>query len=106
MTFMQLVWTFLACVALLFGSASELSACPFCDGGPSGINEVKAAIFGEDFAFNLLATSLPFLVLAGVVAFLSFGRPKPRRIAVAEPLVDSATGHDRESEGVTNERTV
>lgn len=37
------------------------SACPFCEGGPSGTNEVKEAIFGEGFLGNLVAVGLPFL---------------------------------------------
>ncbi len=41
----------------LLGSAR---ACPFCDGGPSGVNPVKVAIFGEDFWPNLLAVAAPF----------------------------------------------
>ena len=54
-------------------------ACPFCDGGPSGENRVRAAIFGDDFWFHFLAAALPFaLVLAGT-ALLHFGLPRPRR---------------------------
>jgi hypothetical protein len=53
---------------LFVGSASRAIACPFCDGGPSGVNEVKEAIFGADFLWNLGMVSMPFLVFAVIIA--------------------------------------
>jgi hypothetical protein len=95
MTSLLRAWSIVAALTLVLGSASESSACPFCDGGPSGTNEVKAVIFGEDFGFNLLATTLPFVALAGVVVFLSFGPPKARKLAGAESLDSLSTGQEQ-----------
>lgn len=38
-------------------AATDAVACPFCDGGPSGINEVKAIVFGPDFWANIGLTT-------------------------------------------------
>lgn len=65
--------------ALLLTAAA--SACPFCDGGPSGVNEVKAVVFGEDFWPNLLGTAAPFGVFLAVAALVHFGLPFPRTAA-------------------------
>lgn len=68
--------------ALLFLTLScflltaELHACPFCDGGESGRNEVKEIIFGPDFGRNVIYTLLPFLVFAGVGLLVHFGFPR------------------------------
>jgi hypothetical protein len=62
---------FLVASVLALAWVSEPSACPFCDGGPSGENEVQAAIFGDDFAFCLLATALPFLASGAVAAVVT-----------------------------------
>jgi hypothetical protein len=55
--------------------APIVSACPFCDGGPSGTNEVQAAIFGENFWYHLSAVAVPFAVLLGLAAGIHFGAP-------------------------------
>ena len=60
--------------ATLLGS-SPVAACPFCDGGPLGVNPVKVAIFGDDFWSNLLYTAAPFGVFLTVAAFIHFGLP-------------------------------
>jgi hypothetical protein len=59
--------------ALLFPLAGTLLACPFCDGGESGVNEVKEEVFGENFWPHILATGMTFAVLLGVTVFLHFG---------------------------------
>ena len=47
--------------------APAAAACPFCDGGPDGVNEVRDGIFDEQFWPRVAATVAPFPVLAGVV---------------------------------------
>jgi hypothetical protein len=59
--------------------APTAAACPFCDGGPGGVNEVRDGIFDEDFWPRVAATIAPFPVLAGVVALIYFGPPTFRR---------------------------
>jgi hypothetical protein len=54
------------------------AACPFCDGGPTGRNETREAIFGPDFWPNLAVAALPFLVVGAVAAAVHFGPPGPR----------------------------
>jgi hypothetical protein len=77
---------------LLPGGAS---ACPFCDGGPSGTNEVKEAIFGEGFWFNLGAAASPFLVVLALVLAIH-GVPTGRQFPASEHSL---------AEGAVNERT-
>ena len=64
----------LAGVALL-ALAPVAAACPFCDGGPDGRNEVREAIFGPDFWPNLLIAAAPFAVMGAVTAAVYFGPP-------------------------------
>jgi hypothetical protein len=54
-------------------------ACPLCDGGPSGVNEVRANIFDDSFWPRVAATAAPFPVFAGIVALIYFGPPRFRR---------------------------
>ncbi len=49
-------------------------ACPVCDTGTG--REVRAGILGGDVALTLLAVTLPFTLVACIVAFIHFGRPK------------------------------
>jgi hypothetical protein len=58
--------------------APAASGCPFCDGGPSGVNEVREGIFDDTFWPRVAATLAPFPVLAGIVALIYFGPPKFR----------------------------
>jgi hypothetical protein len=51
-------------------NSSMASACPFCAGGPDGVNDVKSAIFGSGFGMNLLAAALPFAVVIGLAWFV------------------------------------
>jgi hypothetical protein len=67
---------FVALVVVLFCMTSPALACPWCDGGQPGINQVKAAIFNEGFWMRAAAVLAPFPVLAGIVAFIYFGPPK------------------------------
>lgn len=59
--------------------APTAAACPFCDGGPDGVNEVRDGVFDENFWPRVAATVAPFPVLAGVVALIYFGPPTFRR---------------------------
>src|SRR5947209_3624417 len=58
-------------------------ACPVCDRETG--RRVRAGLFDEDFAPNLLATLLPFGVFLGIAAALHFGPPggKARASATA-----------------------
>ncbi len=51
-------------------AAGPAAACPFCDGGPDGVNEVRAAIFGDDFWPHVAAVLLPFPLVGGLAALL------------------------------------
>lgn len=62
-------------VVLLF--ALPASACPVCD-SPTG-EQVRAGIAGDGLAAGLLATLLPFVLTAGVVAAIHFGGHSQRR---------------------------
>ena len=55
--------------------APKASACPFCDGGPSGVNEVREGVFDNNFWPRVAATLAPFPILAGIVALIYFGPP-------------------------------
>jgi hypothetical protein len=57
---------------------SKASACPFCDGGPSGVNQVKEDIFDHHFWPRVAATLAPFPVLIGIVGLIYFGPPRLR----------------------------
>ena len=61
-------------LAVLLLAAHPASACPFCEAGPDGVgeNEVRQAIFGEEFWFHLFAIAAPLLVLSGTVALIHF----------------------------------
>ena len=60
--------TFVVC-----GLARAAPACPVCDGETG--ERVRAGIFDEHFARNLLAVVLPFPVVAAVAAVIHFGLP-------------------------------
>ncbi|MDZ4686621.1 MAG: hypothetical protein SH850_16240 [Planctomycetaceae bacterium] len=55
--------------------ATEAMACPFCDGGSSGVNEVREGIFDGNFWPRVAATLAPFPIFAGIVALIYFGPP-------------------------------
>jgi hypothetical protein len=61
---------------VIFGMTSLTWACPFCDGGPAGINRVKAGVFNESFFPRAAAVLAPFPIFAGIVALIYFGPPK------------------------------
>lgn len=61
-----------AVVVMLLGVAPAL-ACPLCESVTG--RQVRAGIFGEDFGYNLLVTTLPFPVLLLIVALIHFGWP-------------------------------
>lgn len=65
----------LAPLALVVAFAPPATACPFCDGGPSGVNEVRDGIFDATFWPRVAATLAPFPLLAGIVALIYFGPP-------------------------------
>ena len=79
-------WTLGAAVgAVMAGAvlllAPEARACPFCDGGELGVNEVRAAVFGDDFWLHLSCTAAPFVIFLAVTALIHFGFPFPGRPA-------------------------
>lgn len=53
------------------------AACPDCAAGVR--KQVRAGIFGADFATNLAAVALPFGVFLGITAALHTGLPPSRR---------------------------
>lgn len=65
----------LAPVLLVVGATSQASACPFCDGGPSGESPVRDGIFDDHFWPRAAATLAPFPILAALVALIYFGPP-------------------------------
>jgi hypothetical protein len=65
----------LAPPVLVAAFASRASACPFCDAGPSGVNEVREGVFDSNFWPRFAATLAPFPILAGIVALIYFGPP-------------------------------
>ena len=62
-----------AAAALLFAPAA--TACPTCDAGIR--KRVRAAVFGPDFARNLLVGAVPFAAF-GLAAAAVHGRPGGR----------------------------
>ena len=66
-------------------------ACPVC-AGETG-QQVRAGIFGPDFASNLLVAALPFPIVLGVAAALHIGFT-PRGRAKSGGPVDPDGGHD------------
>jgi hypothetical protein len=89
MSFPRQCRRFLSAVALVLLIPAVAWACPFCDGGSSGRNEVNEAIFGDGFWFNLVAAGSPFVV-ALALALVIHGAPAGRkRVTTADGL---ATG--------------
>jgi hypothetical protein len=66
---------FVLLVVVLFCGTSSALACPWCDGGPSGINQVNSSIFNEGFWIRAAAVLAPFPVLGVIVALIYFGPP-------------------------------
>jgi hypothetical protein len=62
--------TFVRPVLVAFALAPSAAACPFCDGGPSGVNEVRREVFGPGFWRNALATAAPFAAVLTVVGLI------------------------------------
>jgi hypothetical protein len=52
-------------------------ACPDCEEGIR--RQVRAGIFDESFAQNVVMAALPFGVFAGITAAIHFGVPRRRR---------------------------
>lgn len=67
---------FVTTAGVLLATASAAAACPLC-GSDTG-EQVRAGIFGGDFAATLLAVLLPFPVLAAVVIVIHRGPPRVR----------------------------
>ena len=82
----RLVFVTVAPLVLVALFATKVMACPFCDGGPSGVNEVREGIFDGNFWPRVAATLAPFPIFAGIVALIYFGPPSvmPRRAEAAE----------------------
>jgi hypothetical protein len=53
-------------------------ACPWCDGGATGLNPVRDGIFNKTFLMRAAAVLAPFPVFTGIVALIYFGPPKIR----------------------------
>lgn len=60
--------------------ATPASACPLCH--TETARQIRAAIFGPDFWFNVGVTILPFVLFLGITALI-YGKPRsePRRIS-------------------------
>lgn len=85
----------LAPLVLVVAFASQASACPFCDGGPSGVNEVREGVFDHNFWPRVAATLAPFPILAGIVALIYFGPPSfTRRRADAADAMGPASSSE------------
>lgn len=68
----------LSCLsAVVLTAAAPALACPICDTGTG--QQVRAGILDDQFAFNLVATLLPFPILIGIVAVIHFGGRIGRR---------------------------
>lgn len=69
-------------LTVLFVTAPLATACPSCDGGPTGVNEARREVFGPQFWPRLLATVIPFAVAFGVVATVLWvpGRRVSRKV--------------------------
>ena len=78
---------FIPALALAYNATAAL-ACPVCDSATG--QEVRAGIFGADFASNLLAVVLPFAAVAAVVAAVHFGVPLRGTSHADRPHADDA----------------
>jgi hypothetical protein len=78
----------LVLVAVVAFLPTAASACPFCDGGPSGTNEVRDAIFGAGFWFNLIAAGLPFMFILALALAIHGVPIRAKKSAPAATLVD------------------
>lgn len=72
---------------LVLALAPSAAACPFCDGGPSGVNPVRREVFGPGFWTNALAAAAPFAVMLLAAGLLL---REPRRPHAGE---DQNVGH-------------
>lgn len=68
-----------AALMVILAIPTSAVACPFCDGGATGRNEVKAAIFGEGFGLHLLTIALPFMVVVLLTGVMGFSGQVRRR---------------------------
>ena len=66
-------------LAGLLATTPFASACPFCEGGSAGVNEVRREVFGPEFWPHLLAAAAPFGVVLGVVAAVLWKPHRPGR---------------------------
>lgn len=72
------VLVLLAVLGVVAFATAPAAACPFCDGGPAGVNEVRAEVLGPSFWPHAAAAAAPFAVLLGVAAAVHFGPPWKR----------------------------
>ncbi|MGN6544374.1 MAG: hypothetical protein ACTHK7_04955 [Aureliella sp.] len=79
----KLIMTLMA--ALCVGSTA--AACPFCNGGSSGVNEIKAGIFNDMFWPRAAAVLAPFPIFLALVALIYFW---PQRRLSAQPQRSAA----------------
>lgn len=64
-------------VMLIVVLAWSADCCPLCHTKTG--EDVRAAVFGPDFSFDLFATVLPFAIFLGVTALIYFGAPVRKR---------------------------
>src|SRR5688572_10594699 len=69
---------------------SAVLACPLCHSDTG--KQVRAGIFGPDFGFNLLVTTIPFVIFLGITALIYFGLPTRRNYSNASQSTDFASG--------------
>jgi hypothetical protein len=69
--------TLVSLVPGLLGAASAL-ACPLCHTETG--QQVRAAVFGPGFWFNLLVTMAPFFLFIGLTAIIYYGIPMPKKV--------------------------
>lgn len=87
------------CGALLLAD-DPASACPVCDRETG--RQVRAGLFDEDFGFNLLATSLPFVVFLGIAAAIHFELPLRKSTASTRTLRDTPTHREEDQSWPSN----
>lgn len=80
-------------IAVALAWVSFASACPFCQSDTG--QQVRAGIFGEDFAYNLMATILPFVLFLAIVAAIHFGVPWPKDAS----RIDATSDKDESQNG-------
>lgn len=69
--------TFLLAASVLFALPASGSGCPVCNSGTG--QQVRAQLLDQHLGISVLATVVPFLIVAIVVAAIHFGGPCRRQ---------------------------